>query len=114
MLIVAAFECRSDTASLLTLSTFDSKRMNWVALAEFLVAVATTQIDGFRRLLDTTDLNLEQWAWALVPAAALLVLWEIGKLVSRRVATPDSADAADDSGPRAQARASVTAPITDP
>jgi Ca2+-transporting ATPase len=51
---------------------------------ELAVAVATTQLDGFRRLLDTTDLNLEQWAWALIPTLALFVLWELGKLVVRR------------------------------
>ncbi|MFD5426194.1 cation transporting ATPase C-terminal domain-containing protein [Streptomyces sp. NPDC127084] len=32
-LIVAAFQCRSETESVLTTSTFDSKQMNWVALA---------------------------------------------------------------------------------
>ena len=30
-LIVAAFECRSETDSVLTTETFDSKQMNWVA-----------------------------------------------------------------------------------
>jgi hypothetical protein len=48
-------------------------------------AVATTQVDGFRRLLDTTDLNMEQWAWALVPPIAFLLLWEIGKLAVRLI-----------------------------
>jgi P-type Ca2+ transporter type 2C len=48
-LIVAAFECRSETESLLTTDTFNSKQINWVALGEFVLAVLVTQMDGFRR-----------------------------------------------------------------
>ena len=58
--------------------------MNWVALGEFILAVLVTQLDGFRRLLGTTELNMKQFAWALVPAIALLVLWELGKFLARR------------------------------
>ena len=83
-LIVAAFECRSETESVLTTETFNSKQMNWVALGEFILAVLVTQMDGFRRLLGTTELNMKQFAWALVPAIALLALWELGKFLARR------------------------------
>jgi Ca2+-transporting ATPase len=89
MLIVAAFECRSDTNTVFTTSTFDSKQMNWVALGEFVLAVLTTQVDGFRRLLGTTDIDLTQFAWALWPTIALLALWELGKLIARH-RTPTS------------------------
>jgi Ca2+-transporting ATPase len=43
-------------------------------------------MDVFHRLLGTTDINLRQFGWALVPALALLVLWELGKLIARRTA----------------------------
>jgi hypothetical protein len=33
-LIVAAFECRSETTSILTANTFDSEQMNWKTPAE--------------------------------------------------------------------------------
>jgi Ca2+-transporting ATPase len=46
--------------------------------------VLTTQMDALRRLLGTVDINLSQFAWALVPALALLLLWELGKLLARR------------------------------
>ncbi|WAZ23013.1 HAD-IC family P-type ATPase [Streptomyces cinnabarinus] len=82
-LIVAAFECRSETDSVLTPSTFDSKQMNWVALAQFVLAVLATQMDGFRRILGTTELDIRQFGWALLSAVALLVLWELGKLMAR-------------------------------
>jgi Ca2+-transporting ATPase len=83
-LIVAAFECRSETESVLTTSTFDSKQMNWTALAQFVLAVLVTQMDGFRRILGTTEIDLKQFGWALLSAVALLVLWEVGKLLARR------------------------------
>ena len=86
-LIVAAFECRSETESVFTLSTFDSKQMNWAALGEFVLAVLATQMDGFRRILGTVDIDMNQFAWALLPPLALLVLWELGKLIGRRRAS---------------------------
>jgi P-type Ca2+ transporter type 2C len=58
--------------------------MNWVALGEFVLAVLVTQMDGFRRLLGTTELDMRQFALALLPAIALLVLWELGKFLARR------------------------------
>jgi P-type Ca2+ transporter type 2C len=85
-LIVAAVECRSETATVLTTATFDSKQMNWAMLGEFIAAVLVTQMDVFHRLLGTVDINLRQFGWALIPALALLVLWELGKLIARRPA----------------------------
>ncbi|MGY1663919.1 cation-translocating P-type ATPase [Geodermatophilus sp. SYSU D00705] len=82
-LIVAALECRSETATVLTVDTFDSRQLNWTLLAEFALAVLVTQMDVFQRLLDTTPITLGQFGWALVPALGLLVLWELGKLVVR-------------------------------
>ncbi|MGW3245251.1 cation-translocating P-type ATPase [Streptomyces sp. NPDC001070] len=83
-LVVAAFECRSETGSVLTTTTFDSKQMNWAAVAEFALAVLVTQTDGFRRVLGTTEINLRQFGWALLSAVVLLLLWELGKLLARR------------------------------
>jgi Ca2+-transporting ATPase len=83
-LIVAAVECRSETGTALTTATFDSKQMNWAMLGEFVLAVLVTQMDVFHRLLGTSDINLREFGWALVPAIALLALWELGKLIARR------------------------------
>jgi Ca2+-transporting ATPase len=83
-LIVAAFECRSATATVLTIDTFDSKQMNRAALIEIALAVLVTQMDVFHRLLNTVDINVVQFLWAVVPAVGLLLLWELGKLIARR------------------------------
>ncbi|WP_030664715.1 HAD-IC family P-type ATPase [Streptomyces rimosus] len=82
-LIVAALECRSETGTALTTASFDSKQMNRAMLIEVVLAVAVTQMDLFHHLLGTTELGLRHFAWALVPAVALLALWELGKLVAR-------------------------------
>ncbi|MFE7134766.1 cation-translocating P-type ATPase [Streptomyces sp. NPDC057638] len=87
-LIVAAFECRSETESVLRASTFDSKQMNWAALGELALAVLVTQVDGFRRMLGTTQLSLRQFGWAVLAALVLLVAWETAKLLARRVRRP--------------------------
>ncbi|MGW2343032.1 cation-translocating P-type ATPase [Streptomyces sp. NPDC001661] len=83
-LIVAAVECRSQTGTALTVDTFDSKQLNWTILGEFVLAVLVTQTDVFNRLLDTVPLHIGQFGWALLPALALLALWELGKLIARR------------------------------
>ena len=54
-------------------------------------------MDVFNRLLGTTQLNLRQFGWALIPALALLVLWELGKYVARRQGG-DSLGAGDKTG----------------
>ncbi|WP_327666327.1 MULTISPECIES: cation-translocating P-type ATPase [unclassified Streptomyces] len=83
-LIVAAVECRSQTGTVLTVDTFDSKQLNWTILGEFVLAVLVTQTDVFNRLLGTVPLHIGQFGWALLPALALLALWELGKLIVRR------------------------------
>jgi Ca2+-transporting ATPase len=55
-------------------------------LGEFILAVLVTQMDVFNRVLGTVQLNLRQFGWALLPAIALLALWELGKLIARRSA----------------------------
>ena len=84
MLVVAAFESRSATGSVLRAETFDNLKMNWTAVAELALAVAVTQMDLFNRLLGTTPLNSRQFGLALAAALLLLVLWETGKLLARR------------------------------
>ncbi|MEU6536966.1 HAD-IC family P-type ATPase [Streptomyces sp. NPDC047000] len=98
-LVVAAFECRSETDSVLTPATFDSKQMNRAALAQIVLAVLATQLDGFRSMLGTTQINAREFGWALLSAIVLLGLWELGKLLARRprsaTDTPDVPDTAD-------------------
>jgi len=83
MLIVAAFEARSETESVFQLDTFNSQRMNMIALAEFAGAFLITQADFLQRLLGTTALTARQWGLSLCTAVVLLGLWEAAKLLAR-------------------------------
>ena len=84
MLVVAAFEARSETESIFTHDTLNSSRMNTIALAELAGAFLITQADFLRRLLGTTPLTGQQGGIALCSALVLLLGWEVGKWVVRR------------------------------
>ena len=84
MLVVAAFESRSETASIFTMDTFNSSRMNMIAAAEIAGAYLITHADFLQRLLGTTSLTSQQWGVALLAAVVLLVCWEIAKWIARR------------------------------
>ena len=90
MMIVGAFECRSSTDTVFTLASFDSRQMNRAAAGEFVLAVLATQMDALRRILGTTNLDMRQFRWALIPPVALLLLWEAGKFAARRWASRPS------------------------
>ncbi len=92
LLVAAAFQARSVTASALTEDSFDNRNLNWTALGEVVLAVLITQMDVMRRIFGTVELTLTQWALALVPAVALFFLWELGKLIARREAPPENQD----------------------
>jgi len=91
MLIVAAYHARSETGTIFTTDTFNSSQLNWTALAEFAATFLITQTAFFRRILGTTDLTSEQWALAALAAIGLLIMWEVGKWIARRVASDTAA-----------------------
>jgi Ca2+-transporting ATPase len=84
MLVVAAFEARSDTETVFSVDTFNSSRMNLIAVAEIAGAFLITQADFMQRLLGTTQLTARQWGLALLAAVVLLIGWEAGKWIARR------------------------------
>jgi P-type Ca2+ transporter type 2C len=84
MLVVAAFEARSETVSALSVDTFNSSRMNKTAVVELALAYLITQADFLNQLLGTKSLTFSQWGLALLAAVVLLLAWELGKLIARR------------------------------
>jgi Ca2+-transporting ATPase len=86
MLVVAAFESRSETASILTADTFNGGKMNMIAAAEVLGAALVTNWEFLRRLLGTMQLTAQQWGLALLSALLLLGSWEAAKWLARRTA----------------------------
>ncbi len=84
MLVVAAFEARSETATAFDTDIFNSSRMNVIAAAEVAAAFLITQADFMQRLLGTTRLTAAQWGFAFLAAVVLLLGWEAGKWIARR------------------------------
>ena len=84
MIVVAAYESRSVWLTALKGEAFDNRTMNVTAAAEVVLAVLITQMDGFRRILDTTPLTGPQFLLALAAPVLLVAVWETGKLVARR------------------------------
>jgi Ca2+-transporting ATPase len=84
MMVAAAYECRSETGTVLTTDTFNSRRMNLIAGIEALGAVLVTQWDFLNRLLATVQLTAQQFGLALLSPVALLAVWEIAKAIARR------------------------------
>jgi Ca2+-transporting ATPase len=84
MLVVAAFEARSETETAFDTGIFNSSRMNVIAIAEVAGAFLITQADFMQRLLGTARLTGGQWGLALLAAVALLLGWEAGKWIARR------------------------------
>jgi Ca2+-transporting ATPase len=84
MLVVAAFEARSETESVFSVETFNSSRMNLIAAAEIAGAFLITQADFMQRLLGTTQLTGGQWGLGLLAAVVLFLVWELGKWIARR------------------------------
>jgi P-type Ca2+ transporter type 2C len=84
MLVVAAFEARSETDTAFDTDIFNSSKMNVIAAAEVAGAFLITQANFLNRLLGTTQLTAAQWGFAFLAAVVLLLGWEAGKLIARR------------------------------
>jgi P-type Ca2+ transporter type 2C len=83
--IVCAWQCRSERESALGLGSFDNHQLNMVILVEVVLAFLVTQWDVLNKLLGTEPLTTDQWTLTLVAGLSLYVVWEIGKLIARRM-----------------------------
>src|SRR5664280_1069114 len=83
--IVCTFESRSLTDSVFRQSTFDCKEINLMSIGEVVLAFIVVEFGVLQKLLGTTHLHAYQWLLAIAPAALLLLFWEIGKAIGRRI-----------------------------
>ena len=86
MLVVAALECRDQTATILREETLNNNTVNLTILAEIILALLIGRGGALTSLLDTQVLTGKQWLIGALPALVLFILWEVGKLIARREA----------------------------
>ena len=91
MLVVAAFECRDQTGSILRIETLDNNIVNVTIVVELALALLIARGGVLTSLLGTHALTGRQWLIGALPALVLCILWELGKLIARRRAEPRQA-----------------------
>jgi P-type Ca2+ transporter type 2C len=93
MLVVAAFECRDQTGTVLRMETLDNKTVNLTIILELALALLIARGGVLTSLLGTQALTGRQWLLGALPAVILAILWELGKLAARRSADSTAAPA---------------------
>jgi Ca2+-transporting ATPase len=88
MLVVAAFESRSETMSILRQETFDNRTVNITIIVEVILAILIATGNFLPNLLGTDHLTGQQWLIGASPAVLLFVVWEAGKAIARRRTEP--------------------------
>ncbi len=84
MLVVAALECRDQTATILREETINNNTVNLTILVELALALLIARGGALTSLLGTQALTGRQWLIGALPALVLFILWEFGKLIARR------------------------------
>ena len=92
MLVIAAFESRDEKESILRMETFDNNVVNLTILIEVVLAILIARGGLLTSLLNTQALTGRQWLiGGALPALALFILWELGKLIARRASARSEA-----------------------
>ncbi len=71
LIIVAAFQARSVTATAFTVDTFDNRNLNWTAVAELVLAVLITHLEVLRRMFgEDVELAWPDGRWPSSPPSS--------------------------------------------
>ncbi|KQQ94198.1 ATPase [Leifsonia sp. Leaf325] len=83
MNIAVALNLRFPEESAFGPSTFSNPKLLWAFAWAVIGSMLITQVGVLQDLFTTSPLNAPQWGLCLVPAAVLLLLGELGKLILR-------------------------------
>jgi Ca2+-transporting ATPase len=83
--IIATIEWRNPDHTAIDRSTFANGRFNMLMLAALVLTIAATTIDFLERILDTAELDGQQWRVCLIAAGAYLVVEEIASFIAGRL-----------------------------
>jgi P-type Ca2+ transporter type 2C len=89
--IVAALEWRDPYRSIFSWDTFANGRFNMLMLTALALTFLATTIGGLNTILDTVNLDGDQWRVCFIAVAGYFVLAELGKFILRRVQHDDGA-----------------------
>jgi Ca2+-transporting ATPase len=81
--IAAAIEWRDPIHTIFSRATVANRRFNMMVLLAFVLTFLATTIGGLQRLLDTVQLDGQQWRVCLIAVLGYLFLAELGKLILR-------------------------------
>jgi len=79
-----AWNCRSETESLLRMNPFSNKYLIGATVVVFLLQIMAVYNPFLQKLLHTTPLTLNEWLMILPVAASVIVLEEVRKFLYRR------------------------------
>jgi P-type Ca2+ transporter type 2C len=82
--IVAALEWRDPYGTIFKRETFANGRFNLLMLTALALTFLATSIDGLNTILDTTELDGDQWRVCFIAVLGYLALAELGKVLLRR------------------------------
>ncbi len=88
--IVAALEWRDPYRSIFNWDTFANGRFNILMLTALALTFLATTINGLNTILDTVNLDGDQWRVCFIAVAGYLVLAELGKFILRRIQHDDT------------------------
>ena len=83
--IVAALEWRDPMRSVFNRDTIANGRFNLLMVTALVLTFLATTIDGLQRILDTVDLDGQQWRVCLIAVIGYFVLAEVAKVVLRLI-----------------------------
>ena len=83
--IVAALEWRDPMRSVFNRDTIANGRFNLLMVTALVLTFLATTIDGLQRILDTVDLDGQQWRVCLIAVIGYFVLAEFAKVVLRLI-----------------------------
>src|SRR6185437_15889963 len=82
--LLRSFTVKDDLRSVFSLDTFDDRRFLRMSLISVAAIVLATELGLFQKILQTQDLNLDQWLVCVLVSLSFIVVSEIRKAILRR------------------------------
>jgi Ca2+-transporting ATPase len=105
---------KDERRSIFNLDTFADKPLLVSIGASVAVIVLTTSLSPLQRLLQTVDLDLQQWLICIGAALVVPIISEIRKLLIHRPLDEEAEDAESEPAPTSSSASTTSAPLSSP